>query len=181
MNQGEITIKGIPVKANRLESGDVNLLFKVDTYDEKESICRVIVNKQYWRNASIGMIDVNYFVIKGKLKACVNSKGVPFISVEAASIKIFNLPKNENGEVDLNYEIPIGTDEIIDISKIINDNENLSIKRAKEKAIHYIKNNSKFNKPIVLKRESMIIVSGHDQYAAAQELGISSVPVIYVD
>ena len=181
MNQGEVIIKGISTKANKLENGDVNLVFKIGTYDEKESFYKVTVKKEYWINASIGMTDVNYFVIKGKLKACVNSKGIPFISVEATSIKIFNLPKNENGEINLNYEIPTGTDEIIDISKIINENEDLSIKRAKSKAISYMKNNNKFNKPIVVKRESMIIVSGHDQYAAAQELGISNVPVAYVD
>ena len=181
MNQCEVIIKGIPVKANKLENGDVNLVFKIDTYDEKESFYRVIVKKEHWKNALIGMKDANYFVIKGKMKACVNSKGIPFISVEAASIKIFHLPKNENGEIDLNYEIPTGTDEIVDISKIINENEDLSIKRAKNKAINYMKNNNKFNKPIVVKKESMVIVSGHDQYAAAQELGISNVPVTYVD
>lgn len=181
MNQGEIIIKGIPTKANKLENGDVNLVFKIGTYDERESFYKVVVKKEYWRNASIGMKNVNYFVIKGKLKACVNSKGIPFISVEGTSIKIFNLPKDENGEIDLNYEIPTGTDEIIDISKIINENEDLSIKRAKNKAISYMKNNNKFNKPIVVKKESMIIVSGYDQYAAAQELGISNVPVAYVD
>lgn len=181
MNQGEIIIKGVPMKANKLENGDINLVFKVGTYDERESIYRVIVKKEYWKNALIGMKNANYFVIKGKLKACVNSKGIPFISVEADSVKIFNLYKNENGEIDLNYEIPTGTDEIIDISNIINENEDLSIKRAKNKAINYMKNNNKFNKPIVLKKESMVIVSGYDQYAAAQELGISNVPVTYVD
>lgn len=181
MNQGEIIIKGIPTKANKKENGDVNLVFKIGTYDEKESFYKVNVKKEYWRNASIGMKDVNYFVIKGKLKACVNSKGIPFISVEAASIKIFNLPKNGTGEIDLNFEIPTGTDEIIDISKLINEDEDLSVKRAKNKAINYMKNNNKFNKPIVVKKESMIIVSGHDQYAAAQELGINNVPVAYVD
>lgn len=181
MNQGEIIIKGIPTKANKLENGDVNLVFKIGTYDEKESFYKVIIKKDYWRNATIGMKDVNYFVIRGNLKACVNSKGIPFISVEATSIKIFNLPKDKNGEIDLNYEIPTGTDEIMDISRIINENEDLSIKRATNKAINYMKNNNKFNKPIVLKKESMVIVSGHDQYAAAQELGISNVPVAYVD
>lgn len=181
MNQSEIIIKGVPAKANRLENGNVNLLFKVDTYDEKESFCKVIVKKEYWKNASIGMENVNYFVIKGKFKACVNSKGIPFITVDTTSIKIFNLPKNENGEFDLNYEIPTGTDEIINISTIINNDEDLSIKRAKNKAINYIKNNNKFNKPIVVRKESMVMVSGHDQYAAARELGISNVPVVYVD
>ncbi|MCT8975635.1 hypothetical protein N4T77_03375 [Clostridium sp. CX1] len=181
MNQGEIIIKGIPVKANRLDSGDVNLLFKIGTYDEKESVCRVIVKKDYWKNASTGMKDVNYFVIKGKLKACVNSKGVPFIAVEASSIKIFNLPKDKDGEIDLNYELPTGTDEIIDISRIVNDNEDLSVKRAKNKAISYMKNNNKFNKPITVRKETMVMVSGQDQYAAAKELGISNVPVTYVD
>lgn len=181
MNQGEIIIKGIPAKAARTKDGDVNLVFKIGTYDEKESFCRVIVKKEYWKNATTGMKDVNYFVIKGKLKACVNSKGIPYTSVEATSIKIFNLPKDEKGEIDLNYEIPTGTDEIIDISKIVNQDEDLSIKRAKNKAINYVKNNNKFNKPIVVKRESMVMVSGQDQYAAAQELGIFSVPIAYVD
>lgn len=181
MNESKIIIKGIPTKANRLENGDVNLIFKIGTYDDKESFYKVIVKKEYWKNATTGMKDVNYFVIKGNLKACVNSKGIPFISVEADSIKIFNLLKDENGEIDLNYEIPTGTDEILDISQIINENEDLSIKRAKNKAINYMKNNNKFNKPIVVKKESMVIVSGHDQYAAAQELGIRNVPVTYVD
>lgn len=181
MNQCEVIIKGIPMKANKVENGDVNLVFKIDTYDEKESFYRVIVKKEHWKNALIGMKDANYFVIKGKMKACVNSKGIPFISVEATSTKIFHLPKNENGEIDLNYEIPTGTDEIVDISMIINENEDLSIKRAKNKALNYMKNNNKFNKPIVLKKETMVIVSGHDQYAAAQELGISNVPVTYMD
>jgi hypothetical protein len=55
----------------------------------------------------------------------------------------------------------------------------MSIKRSKNKAINYMKNNKKFNRPIIVKKESFIIVSGHDQYAAAQELGINSVPVSY--
>ena len=69
MNKSEITIKGLPVKTNRLESGDVNLLFKIGTYDDMESVYRVVVKKDYWRDAVIGMEDVNYFVIKGELKA----------------------------------------------------------------------------------------------------------------
>ncbi len=36
MNQGEIIIKGVPMKANKLENGDINLVFKIGTYDEKE-------------------------------------------------------------------------------------------------------------------------------------------------
>lgn len=181
MNKSEIIIKGLPVKTTKLENGDINLLFKIGTYDEMKSIYRVIVKKDYWRDAVVGMTDVNYFVIKGELKACVNSKGTPFISVEAASIKIFHLLKDANGQVDLNYEMPIGTDEIVDISKLVNGNEDLSIKRSKNKALNYMKNNNKFSKPIIVKKESLIIVSGHDQYAAAQELGINNVPVAYED
>lgn len=179
MNKSEIIIKGLPVKTTKLENGDVNLLFKIATYDNRETIYTVIVKKDYWRDAVTGMKDANYFVIKGELKACVNSKGIPFISVEATSIKIFNLLKDANGEIDLNYEIPTGTDEVIDISKLVNENEDLSIKRSKNKAINYMKNNKKFNKPIVVKKGSLVIVSGHDQYAAAQELGINNVPVSY--
>ncbi len=179
MSKSEIIIKGLPVKTTRLECGDVNLLFQVDTYDGMQSIYRVIVKKDYWRDAVEGMKDANYFVIKGELKACVNSKGTPFISVEAASIKIFHLLKDGNGQIDLNYEMPTGTDEIMDISKLVNENEDLSVKRSKNKAINYMKNNKKFSKPIVVKRGSLVIVSGHDQYAAAQELGINNVPVSY--
>ena len=181
MNKSEVIIKGLPVKTTRLESGDVNLLFKIGAYDGTESIYRVIVKKDYWRDAVEGMKDANYFVIKGELKACVNSKGTPFISVEADSIKVFHLLKDENGKIDLNYEMPIGTDEIIDISKLVNENQDLSVKRSKNKAINYMKNNKKFSKPIVVKRGSLIIVSGYDQYAAAQELGINNVPVSYED
>ncbi|MGH4122082.1 MAG: hypothetical protein ACREV6_04005 [Clostridium sp.] len=181
MNKSEIIIKGLPVKTTRLENGDVNLLFKIDTYDNMQSIYRVIVKKDYWRDAVVGMKDVNYFVIKGELKACVNSKGTPFISVEATSIKIFNLLKDVNGQIDLNNEMPAGTDEIMDISKLVNENEDLSIKRSKNKAINYMKNNKKFNKPIVVKKESLIIVSGYDEYAAAIELGITNVPVSYAE
>ncbi|SHI62096.1 hypothetical protein SAMN02745163_00501 [Clostridium cavendishii DSM 21758] len=179
MNRSEITIKGVPAKASKLENGNVNLIFKIATYDDKESIYSVIVKKEYWRDAVIGMTDVNYFVIKGELKACVNSKGIPFISVEATYIKIFKFSKDATGEIDLNYEVPDGTDEIIDISKLVNENEDMSIKRSKRKAINYIKNNNKFSNPIVVKKGSFVIVSGHDQYAAAQELGIKSVPVSY--
>ena len=181
MNKSEIIIKGVPVKSNKLENGDVNLLFKIGTYDNTESIYKVIVKKDYWKSAVTGMRDVNYFVIKGELKACVNTKGTPFISVEATSIKIFNLLKDENGQIDLNYEMPIGTDEIIDISRLVNENEDISIKRSKNKALNYIKNNNKFNKPIVVKKGSLVIVSGYDEYAAAQELGINNVPISYED
>jgi len=181
MNKSEIIIKGLPVKTNRLENGDVKLLFKIGTYDDKESVYRVIVKKDYWRDAVTGMKDANYFVIKGELKACVNGKGTPFISVEATSIKIFNLIKDENGQIDLNCEMPTGTDVIMDISKLVNENEDMSIKRSKNKAINYMKNNNKFNKPIVIKRDSLVIVSGHDEYAAALELGINNVPVSYED
>lgn len=179
MNMSEIIIKGLPVKTTKLENGDVNLLFKIGTYDKSQSIYRVIVKKDYWKDAVVGMNHVNYFVIKGELKACVNSKGTPFISVEATSIKTFDLLKDDDGQIDLNYEMPIGTDEIMDISMLVNENEDLSIKRSKNKAINFMKNNNKFNKPIVVKRGSLIIVSGHDQYAAAQELGINNVPVSY--
>lgn len=181
MNKSEVIIKGLPVKTTRLENGDVNLLFKIGTYDDAQSIYRVIVKKDYWRDAVIGMKDVNYFVIKGELKACVNTKGTPFISVEATSIKIFHLLKDVNGQIDLNYEMPIGTDEIMNISKLVNENEDLSIKRSKNKAINYMKNNNKFNKPIVVKKESLVIVSGYDEYAAALELGINNVPISYAD
>jgi len=102
MNISEVIIKGLPVKTTKLENGDINLLFKIGAYDSTESIYRVIVKKDYWRDAVVGMKNVNYFVIKGELKACVNSKGTPFISVEAASIKMFNLLKDENGQIDLN-------------------------------------------------------------------------------
>ncbi len=181
MNKSEIIIKGLPVKTTKLENGDVNLLFKIATYDNMESIYKVIVKKAYWKSAVIGMTDVNYFVIKGELKACVNSKGTPFISVEATSIKMFQLLKDANGQIDLNYEMPAGTDEIIDISKLVNQNENQSIKRSTNKALNYMKDNNKFSKPIVVKRDSLVIVSGYDEYAAAQELGINNVPVSYVD
>ena len=181
MNKSEVIIKGLPVKTTRLESGDVNLLFKIGAYDGTESIYRVIVKKDYWRDAVIGMKDANYFVIKGELKACVNSKCTPFISVEASSIKIFHLLKDENGQIDLNDEMPIGTDEIMDISKLVNENEEMPIKRSKNKAINYMKSNNKFNKPIVVKKESLVIVSGHDEYAAALELGITNVPVSYAE
>ncbi|MFT5871549.1 MAG: hypothetical protein ACI8WT_000469 [Clostridium sp.] len=181
MNKSEIIIKGLPVKTTKLANGDVNLLFKIGTYDNMESIYRVIVKKEYWRDAVLGMTDVNYFVIKGELKACVNSKSTPFISVEASSIKIFHLLKDENGQIDLNCEMPAGTDEIMDISKLVNEDEDLSIKRSKNKALNYMKNNNKFSSPIIVKKESLVIVSGHDQYAAAQELGINNVPVSYAD
>jgi hypothetical protein len=181
MNKSEIIIKGLPVKTTKLGNGDINLLFKIGTYDDMESIYRVIVKKDYWRDAVIGMKDVNYFVIKGELKACVNSKGTPFISVEASSIKLFHLLKDENGQIDLNCEMPAGTEEIMDISKLVNENEDLSLKRSKNKAINYMKNNNKFSTPIVVKKGSLIIVSGYDQYAAAQELGINNVPVSYED
>lgn len=179
MNKSEIIIKGLPVKTTKLENGDVNLLFKIANYDKLESIYRVIVKKDYWKDAVDGMTNVNYFVIKGELKACVNSKGTPFISVETTSIKAFQLLKDENGQIDLNYEMPIGTDEIVDISRLVNEDEDMAIKRSKNKAINYMKNNKKFNRPIIVKKESYVIVSGHDQYAAAQELGINSVPVSY--
>lgn len=179
MNKSEIIIKGLPVKTNRLENGDVKLLFKIGTYDDMNSVYRVIVKKDYWRDAVIGMKDVNYFVIKGELKACVNSKGTPFISVEATSIKIFNLLKDVNGQIDIVDDMPIGTDEIIDISKLVNENEEMPVKRSKNKALNYMKNNNKFNKPILVKKDSFVIVSGYDQYAAAQELGIKNVPVSY--
>ena len=180
MNKSELIIKGVPVKTNKLENGDVNLLFKIGTYDELESIYKVTVKKDYWKDAVVGMKNVNYFVIKGELKACVNAKGTPFISVEATSIKIFHLLKDENGQIDINYEMPTGTDEIVEISKLVNENENLP-KRSTNKAINYMKNNNKFNKPIIVKKESLVIVSGYDQYAAAQELGINNVPVSYVE
>ncbi|MGV8982619.1 hypothetical protein [Clostridium sp.] len=179
MNKSEIIIKGLPVKTTKLSNGDINLLFKIGTYDNMDSIYRVIVKKDYWRDAVVGMKDVNYFVIKGELKACVNSKGTPFISVEASSIKLFHLLKDENGQIDLNSDMPTGTDEIMDISKLVNENEDMSIKRSKNKAINYMKNNNKFSTPIVVKKGSLIIVSGYDQYAAAQELGINNVPVSY--
>ena len=179
MNKSEIIIKGLPVKTTKLENGDVNLLFKIANYDKLESVYRVIVKKDYWKDAVDGMTNVNYFVIKGELKACVNSKGTPFISVETTSIKAFQLLKDENGQIDLNYEMPIGTDEIVDISRLVNEDEDMAIKRSKNKAINYMKNNKKFSRPIIVKKESFIIVSGHDQYAAAQELGINSVPVSY--
>lgn len=181
MNKSEIIIKGVPAKASKLENGNVNLIFKIGTYDDKESIYSVVVKKEYWRDAVLGLKDVNYFVIKGELKACVNSKGIPFISVEATYIKIFKFLKDDNGEIDLNYEVPDGTDEIVDISKLVNENEDISVKRSKRKAINYMKNNNKFSNPIVVKRESFTIVSGHDQYVAAQELGIKNVPVSYED
>jgi len=181
MNKSEVIIKGLPVKTTRLESGDVNLLFKIGAYDGTESIYRVIVKKDYWRDAVEGMKDANYFVIKGELKACVNSKGTPFISVEATSVKIFHLLKDENGQIDLNCEMPTGTDEIMDISKLVNENVDISIKRSKNKAINYMKNNNKFSKPIVVKKESLVIVSGYDEYAAAIELGITNVPVSYAE
>lgn len=181
MNKSEIIISGVPLKSNKLDNGDVNLLFKIGTYDDTESIYKVIVKNEYWKNAVIGMKSVNYFTIKGELKACVNIKGTPFISVEATSIKTFHLLKDANGQVDLNYEMPIGTDEIMDISKLVNENEDVSVKRSKNKALNYIKNNNKFNKPIVVKKGTLVIVSGHDEYAAARELGIDNVPVSYVD
>jgi len=179
MNNCEIMIKGLPIEAKKRENGDVQLLFKLSTYDNKKSVYKVIVKKKYWQNAVVGMKDVNYFVIKGELKACVNSKGVPFIAVEASWIKIFNLPKDEEGEINLCDDKPSGTEDIIDISKIVNEKEDLSISRAKKKAINYIRDNNKFNKPIVVEKDSMVLVSGYDQYAAAQELGISNVPVSY--
>lgn len=181
MNKSEIIIKGLPLKTNRLENGDVKLLFKIETYDDMNSVYRVIVKKDYWRDAVIGMKDVNYFVIKGELKACVNSKGIPFISVEATSVKLFNLLKDMKGQIDLVDEMPIGTDEIIDILQIVNENEEMHVKRSKNKALNYMKNNNKFNKPIVVKKDSFILVSGYDQYAAAKELGIKNVPVSYED
>ena len=180
MNKSEIIIKGLPAKTSKLENGDINLLFKIGTYDDTASIYKVIVKKDYWKDAVEGMKNVNYFVVKGELKACVNAKGMPFISVEATSIKTFHLLKDENGQIDLNYEIPTGTDEIMEISKLVNENENLP-KRSTNKAINYMKNNNKFNKPIVVKKGSLVIVSGYDQYAAAQELGINHVPVSYVE
>lgn len=180
MNKSEIIIKGVPAKTNRLENGDVNLLFKIGTYDDKQSIYKVIVKKDYWKIAVMDMEKANYFLIKGELKACVNSKGIPYISVEATSIKVFHLLKDKDGQIDLNYEMPTGTDEIMDISKLVNENENLP-KRSTNKAINYMKNNNKFSKPIVVIKDSLVIVSGHDQYAAAQELGINNVPVSYVE
>lgn len=179
MNKCEITINGVPMKAKKLSNGDAELIFKIGTYDGKESLYKVIVKKEYWKSAVVGMKDVNYFMIKGNLKACVTSKGQPFISVEATRIKIFQLPKDENGEINLNYEVPAGTDEIVEISQLINEKENHSIKRAKNKAINYIKDNKKFNKAIVVNKETMSVIEGQDQYAAAVEMGIDKVPVIY--
>ena len=66
-------------------------------------------------------------------------------------------------------------------SRLVNENEGMSLKRSKNKALNYMKNNNKFNKPIVVKKGSLVIVSGHDQYAAAQELGINNVPISYLE
>jgi hypothetical protein len=64
MNKSEIIIKGLPVKTTKLGNGDVNFLFKIANYDKLESIYRVIVKKDYWKDAVEGMTNVNYFVIK---------------------------------------------------------------------------------------------------------------------
>lgn len=181
MNQSEIIINGVPYRAKKNKDGDTELQFKIGTFDDKQSLYKVLVKKEYWKNAVEGMTDANYFMIKGKIKACVTAKGMPFISVEANSIKIFNLSKDEDGNIDFNYEIPDNTDEIVNISQIINENEDQSIGRAKNKAINYIKNNGKFSKPIEVKKDNMVIISGHDQYVAALELGIKKVPVSYVN
>lgn len=121
------------------------MVFKIETYDNKHSLYKVIVKQEYWKNAVVDMKDINYFVIKGSLKACVNSKGMPFIAVEASSIKIFNLPKNEEGEIDLSTDTPKGTEEMVDIHSLINENPEQSVSRAKKKAMNYIRDNKNFS------------------------------------
>lgn len=180
----KISISGVPVKDPvKKKDGVTELIFKINNSDkENSSLYRVLVNKQIWNKALGDKKRINYYIIKGTTKASVTSKGNPFITVNCTELNILFIENlDDKGKISLVENLPIGTEEVVDISEIVIDTNLNYPYTAKGKVIKYFEKHKTFKNPIKVKRETKKLLSGYAEYIAAKELGIDRVPVSYLD
>jgi len=185
-----ISIKGIPEKTPKAtDAGDVVLLFKISSNQSSTKkqeasplYCKVIVEKDLWKKVSREVDKTTYYMINGVPDVNVTSKGLPFLTVQCTEIKVVNgLIEDENSPGSFKFpgELPDGTEALVPITSIIIPEKISEPKTAKIKALKYFKRHGTFNKPILVKREDMTLVSGYENYLLAKDLNINSVPVSY--
>lgn len=190
MAESKIKITGIPQKTPQMTADeDVVLIFKISqgkspasNVPASESYCRVSVSKNLWKDVSNEIKKTTYYILEGIPKASMNSKGVPFISVSCSCIKVVNgLLEDEKfpGSFKFPGNLPEDTDEVIPVSSIRIPENLREPKTAKDKALTYFKKHGTFKSSIVVKKDTMTLVSGYANYLIAKELNIEMVPVSY--
>ncbi|HHV95208.1 MAG TPA: ParB N-terminal domain-containing protein [Clostridiaceae bacterium] len=192
MANSMITVKGIPEQTPKAtESGDVVLLFRISTNQPSSNkhvssasslYCKVIIGKNLWKKVSKEVNKTTYYMINGIPTVNVTSKGLPFLTVQCIDIKAVNgLVEDENSPGSFKFpgELPDGTEALVPITSIIIPEKINEPKTAKVKAFKYFKKHGTFNKPIVVKRDTMTLVSGYEIYLLAKDLNIKSVPVSF--
>lgn len=190
MSKAEIKITGIPQRMPQIyPEGDVVLIFKtVQTEGDEseqsafESFVRVLVKKNLWKTIAKEVNESTYYIIEGIPKASLNNKKTPFISVLCSSIKAVNGLKKDNTLQEYNAfsgELPEDTDEVVPASSIsISEKQPVSTK-AKDKALKYFMKHGTFDHAVVVKKDTMILVSGYEKYLVAKELNMGFIPVSY--
>ncbi|NSW90040.1 MAG: ParB N-terminal domain-containing protein [Firmicutes bacterium] len=190
MAESKITIKGIPQKKPQIVAKEgVILIFKIipgktqiSGMPAYESYCRVSINKNLWKKVSKEIKETTYYILEGVPKANVNPKGMPFISVLCSDIKVVNgLVEDEKNPGSFKFpgSLPEDTDEVIPISSIRIPENLKEPKTAKKKALDYFKKHGTFKSPVVVKKDTMTLVSGYANYLIAKDLNIEMVPVSY--
>ena len=200
MAVSKIIIRGIPEKAPRIsDTGDVVLIFKIpvdklsisnsstntsstDNSSTDNSYYRVFVEKALWKKVSREINESTYYIIEGLPKASVSSKGLPFLSVLCIDVKVINgflEDESSPGSFKFPGELPENTEAVIPISSITIPGNINEPNTAKTRAFNYFKRHGTFQNAIVVKKDTMTLVSGYANYLLAKDLNIEIVPVSY--
>lgn len=178
LSKAEVKITDFAYKLPSIEKdGSVRILFKIDEKGEKPTYYRVSVAKDLWNSVINTVNERSYYIIKGLPSACVNAKGIPFVSLECTDINIVN--GVENWKDKFPGDLPEGTEEVIPIESIVIPDKMPIGLNAKKKALSYFKKHNTFESPIILRKDGMILLLNYANYILAKDLGIGMVPVAY--
>lgn len=190
MSKANIKITGIPQRIPQIPpEGDVVLIFKTIQAESAEnnqpafeSFIKVLVKKNLWKTVAKEIEETTYYIIEGVPKASLNNKNTPFISVLCSSIRVVNGLKKDNEAPEHNTfsgELPEDTDEVVSISSIMVNEKQIIPTKAKDKALNYYKKHGTFDHAIVIKKDTMTLVSGYENYLIAKDLNIGFISVSY--
>lgn len=129
MSKAKITITGLPNGYKENKDGTANIILRADTSQTfpkglkylGESIYNIHIGKKTWKRLSGVITKESKLLIQGEPKACVNSKGIPYVVVNCMDMSIIETKAKESAQEKPKDEKP-EKKPVNDVSKSIVEN-----------------------------------------------------------
>lgn len=178
MSKAEIKITDFPYRQPGMEeNGDVTIMFKAAAREEKTTFFKAMINKDLWGKVAGSVNEASYYIIKGLPYSSVNSKGIPFISLNCTDVQIVNGVGNWQDKFP--GDLPEGAEEVVPIDSV-KAPEGIKIgEPAKKKAFTYFRKHNTFEGPVIVRKEDSTVILNHSYYFLAKDLNMGMIPVAY--